>query len=139
MKRAERERFDALVERVIAALPVELREMIEETPVIVEDHPSPSLLQELGMDPDEEGLCGLHSGVPLTERSVGDSALPDVVTLFREGIVDEAGGWEEWIDEDDAHYGGEAAVMQEIRVTLLHEVGHHFGLSEEDLERMGYG
>lgn len=139
MKRAERERFDALVERVIAALPAELREMIEETPVIVEDHPSPSLLQELGMDPDEEGLCGLHSGVPLTERSVGDSALPDVVTLFREGIVDEAGGWEEWIDEDDAHYGGEAAVMQEIRVTLLHEVGHHFGLSEEDLERMGYG
>lgn len=139
MRRVERERFDTLLQRVVDDLPAELREMMEETPIVVEDHPSPSLLKELEMDPEEDVLCGLHSGIPLTEKSVSHPDLPDVVTLFREGIVEEAGGWEESIDDDDVHHGGERSVLREIRITLLHEMGHHFGLSEADLERLGYG
>lgn len=139
MRRAERERFDALFEQVLEALPRPLRERIEEVPVILEDHPSAETLQSLGMDPEEDTLCGLHSGIPLTERSVSRTEMPDVVLLYREGILDEAGGWEPWTDEDGTALGGTEAVLREIRITLLHEIGHHFGLSEEDLERLGYG
>ena len=81
----------------------------------------------------------IDAGIPLTERSVNDSGvLPEVIHLFREGIVDEAGGWDE-DEDDDGPFGGEEAVRREIRITLLHEIGHHFGLDEDDLERLGYG
>ena len=137
MRRDERNRFDQLFERVYQALPADLRTRLEETPVVLEDHPSPALLEELGI-PDDEGLCGLHSGMPLTERSVQHSHLPDVITLFRRGILDEAGGWDPWVDDDGQPWGGEEAVLREIRITLLHEIGHHFGLDEDDLDALGY-
>jgi predicted Zn-dependent protease with MMP-like domain len=60
-----------------------------------------------------------------------------VVHIFREGIIDMAGGWEEGEDEHGA-YGGEERIREEIRITILHELGHHFGLDEDDLERLGY-
>ena len=139
MRGQERQRFDALLERVLEALPQRLRDLLEQAPLIVEDYPDPKLLAELSMDPAVESLCGLHSGVPLTERSVSDG--PDelvTIHIFREGIIDEAGGWERWQDEDDQWWGGEAAIREEIRITVLHEIGHHFGLEEEDLEALGY-
>lgn len=140
MRREERRRFDAIFEDVLASMPGEIRRMTEEVPVVLEDHPDPALLREMGIDPGDRGaLCGLHTGIPLTERSVEHGALPDVVTLFREGIVEEAGGWEEWTGDDGTALGGELRVRREIRVTLLHELGHHFGLDEDDLERLGYG
>jgi acetylglutamate kinase len=139
MRRSERERFDALFEQVLDALPAPLRERLDEVPVILEDHPGPETLRSLGMDPEEDSLCGLHSGIPLTGRSVSRTELPDVILLYREGILDEAGGWEPWTDEDGTPLGGTDAVLREIRVTLLHEIGHHFGLTEADLERLGYG
>jgi predicted Zn-dependent protease with MMP-like domain len=138
MRRSERERFDRLFEEVYESLPPGLLARLEEVPVVLEDHPSPELLRSMGMDPQEDDLCGLHSGVPLTHRSVEHQSLEDVITLFREGILDEAGGWEEWTDDDGTPLGGEERVREEIRITLLHEIGHHFGLDEEDLERLGY-
>jgi predicted Zn-dependent protease with MMP-like domain len=139
VKRKRRERFDALLEQVLEALPQRLHELIEHAPIIVEDHPDPKLLIELGMDPDEESLCGLHTGIPLTEHSVSDAPdLPVMIHIFREGIIDEAGGWERWQDEDGRWWGGEDAIREEIRITVLHEIGHHFGLEEEDLEALGY-
>lgn len=129
MKRRERKRFDALLEWVLEALPPRLHDLIDRAPLIVEDAPSPELLAEMGLDPATESLCGLHSGVPLTERSVEFDHDPlETIHLFREGIVEEAGGWE----------AGEEAVAEEIRITLLHEIGHHYGLEEEDLEALGY-
>ena len=140
MRRDERARFDALFEEVLAALPPRIHALIEEVPVALEDHPPRALLLEMGIDPDDRtALCGVHSGVPLTDRSVSHHDLPDTVTLFREGIVDEAGGWEPWTDETGAAFGGVERIRHEIRVTLLHELGHHFGLGEDDLERLGYG
>ena len=139
MRRQERQRFDALLEEVLEALPQRLRDLLEQAPLIVEDYPDPKLLAELGMDPETESLCGLHTGVPLTERSVTDSHdEPVTIHIFREGIIDEAGGWERWQDEDDQWWGGEEAIREEIRITVLHEIGHHFGLEEEDLEALGY-
>jgi predicted Zn-dependent protease with MMP-like domain len=139
VRRSERERFDRIFEEELDALPDSIHELLDRAPVVLEDRPSRKLLEEMGLDPEIDDLCGLHSGVPLTERSVNDSGvLPEVIHLFREGIVDEAGGWEEDEDEEGP-FGGEDAVRREIRITLLHEIGHHFGLDEGDLERLGYG
>jgi predicted Zn-dependent protease with MMP-like domain len=138
MRRSERERFDALVEEVLASLPESVRRLLDEAPVVLEDRPSRAMLRELGIDPSEDDLCGLHTGIPLTQRSVSDHGiLPDVIHLFREGIVDQAGGWEEGEDAEGP-YGGVERIREEIRITLLHEIGHHFGLDEDDLERLGY-
>ena len=135
----EREQFDELLERVLAALPGKLHALMEEAPVIVDDEPSRELLAELEIDPEEEGVCGLHSGTPLIERSVTDPPdQADTIHLFRAGIIEEAGGWEPWVDEDGHEWGGPARVQEEIRITLLHEIGHHFGLEEDDLAALGY-
>jgi len=137
MTPAEQEQFDLLLEEVIESLPAGVRSLLEEVAVVVEDTPSPELLNELkaelgeAEDMDDEDLCGLHTGTAFTERSVEAAAdLPSEVQLFRTGIVAQAGGW-----------GGADAVERirsEIRITLLHEVGHQFGLDEDDLAELGY-
>lgn len=141
MKASERERFDALLERMLSSLPRAIHELLEESPLIVEDHPGSDVLKDLGMrDEERDELCGLHSGVPLTERSVAQAAdLPEQILIYREGIIEHAGGWEPWEDEDSEQWGGEARIAEEIHITILHEIGHHFGLEEDDLERLGYG
>lgn len=137
MTRSERERFDRLFEEVLASLPEGVHALIEEVPLVLEDRPSRQLLRELGIEDDDEILCGLHTGVPLTDRSVERPDASDVVQIFREGVVDMAGGWEE--DEDDeGPFGGVERIREEIRITILHELGHHFGLGEDDLDRLGY-
>lgn len=144
MNTRERERFDALLEEAIEALPERLRRLLDEVPLIVDDRPAPelvrSLAREWGCEPDEQftqELCGLHTGVPLTERSVAQSGvLPTDVRLFREGIVNTAGGWE--AGEGETGDDVDDAVYEEIVITLLHEIGHHFGLDEEDLKDLGY-
>lgn len=138
MTDGERERFDGLLEEALGALPEGIAALLEESPVIVDDRPDAELVRSLCREWGEEHdpaladeLCGLHSGVPLTERSVESVDVPEQIRLFRVGIVNTAGGWD----------GPEAdeAVYEEIVVTLLHEIGHHFGLDEDDLESLGYG
>jgi predicted Zn-dependent protease with MMP-like domain len=133
--RPAEERFDDLVGEAIDELPDEIRSWLDEVPVVVLDRPTPQMLRDLGVDPaDEEEagtICGLHSGVALTERSVDRGDLPSVIHIFREGIVNLAGGWDQPEADDE--------VFSEIWITLLHEIGHHFGLDEEDLEELGYG
>ena len=137
MTRSERERFDRLFEEVLDALPPGIHKLIEEVPIVLEDRPSRQLLRELGIEDDDEILCGVHTGVPLTDRSVERPDASDVVQVFREGVIDMAGGWEE--DEDDeGPFGGVERIREEIRITILHELGHHFGLDEDDLDRLGY-
>ncbi len=131
MTDAERERFDAVFEAALGELPDELLAYLDEAPVVLDDRPSPEMLASLNMEADDI-LCGLHTGIAVTEDSVEFSGVPtDVINLFREGIVSTAGGW----DGPDA----EEAVYNEIMVTLLHEIGHHFGLDEDDLDALGYG
>jgi predicted Zn-dependent protease with MMP-like domain len=130
----ERERFDELLEEAIESLPSDLRKLLDEVPVIVEDHPAPDVLEEFreedGTLPELDELCGLHSGIAFTERSLNDVDLPSEITLFRMGIIALAGGWDQ-PEADDLIY-------EEIMVTLLHEMGHQFGLDEDDLKGLGY-
>ena len=130
----QQQRFDALVEDAIESLPQRFRDYLDEVPVVVLDEPTPEMLRDLGIDPaDPEALdemCGLHTGIAMTERSVADADLPTVIHLFRRGIVALAGGW----DADNA----DDEIYEEVRTTLLHEIGHHFGLDEDDLDQLGY-
>lgn len=141
MTEAEREKFDELFEEVLQDLPQQIHELFEEAPLILEDRPTKQILAEFGMgeaDPDDF-LCGLYTGTPLTERSFeAGASLPDHIYIFREGVLELAGGWEPTFDDEDNPMGGEDAIKREIRITILHEVGHHFGLDEEDLLEMGY-
>ncbi len=138
LRPAERERFDALVEEVLAALPQSVHEMLEESPLIVDDFAPRALIRGVGLDPDDDDLCGLHSGFALTQRSVSQSGeVPDQIQIFRRGIIDAAGGWDAG-EDDEGRFGGPDAVREQIRITILHEIGHHFGLGEDDLERLGY-
>jgi predicted Zn-dependent protease with MMP-like domain len=146
MSPSERERFDALVEEAIEALPPALQELIEELPIVVEDHPSRDMAEKLlqewaatggDADPDDsperlmEELCGLHDARSYLEESVEQPPdAPGMIMLFRDGILAQAGGW------DNEH--GDDAVYEEITITLLHEIGHQFGLEEDDLENLGY-
>lgn len=135
----ERARFDALLDGVLSTLPARLLDLLEEAPLLVDDAPTPALLEELGFDPDDDDLCGLYSGVPLTERGHDASGeLPETIHIFRRGIIDEAGGWEPGTDSAGAPFGGDAEVARQIRITVLHEIGHHFGLDEDDLTALGY-
>ncbi len=127
---SQRNHFDTQLDAVIASLPDHLHDLIEEIPVVVDDNPSPRQLRDLGITSRGTLLCGLHWGVPLTDRSVEHNArLPDQITLFREPIV---------IVSGFGRGGSLRDLEHQVRVTLLHEIGHHFGLDEDDLEALGY-
>ena len=128
----DRARFDALFDAVLGLLPPQARDVVARVPVILDDRPTPEMLQEFGIDPtDPEAhfeLCGLHTGVMDTELEIeAHGVLPSQIHLFREGIVCHAGGWED---------PGE--VERQIAITLLHEIGHQIGLDEDDLDALGY-
>ncbi|MFI4859224.1 MAG: metallopeptidase family protein [Phycisphaerales bacterium JB063] len=129
-----RDRFDDLLDHEVAALPPHIAQVLEEVPLIVEDEPSETLLAEMGMSPGEADLCGLHEATPITERGVEDTGmLPGRMMLFRGPIVRLAGyrviGGVE-VNASQLH--------RQIHITLLHEIGHHFGLDEDDLAEVGY-
>jgi predicted Zn-dependent protease with MMP-like domain len=118
-------RFAELVERALAELPQPFAGFLEEVRVEIKDRPSPELLKQLGMEEDEL-LLGLYHGVSLMDRSVEQSGrMPDVISIFQEDV-------EEVSDS-------EADLVREVRITVLHEIGHFFGMNEDDLDELGYG
>ena len=126
-----RNHFDQLLEDELNRLPQHLHDLLEEAPLLVEDHPSPQMLSLLNMQ-DPGALCGLYYGIPETKKSVDIAAqMPEYIFLFREGICRLSG----------CHAVGQntAELKRQIHITLLHEIGHHFGLSEDDLTDVGYG
>ena len=127
----ERRRFDEQLEIVLAELPESIHRLMEEVPLIVEDYPSADVLKEMEID-DPEELCGLYSGVPLTEpESRGFRHLPDHILIYRAGILNSAINDEGRITKTE--------LRKQIRITILHEMGHHHGLNEEELRELGYG
>lgn len=131
--RQQRE-FDEILQRIIDALPDHVASLLDEVPIVVLDRPTPDQLRDMEIDPSDEdevlSICGLHSGVANTERSIDTTDMPSDIHLFRDAILDLAGGW----DDPDARQ----RLEEEIRITLLHEIGHQFGLDEDDLDRLGY-
>jgi len=117
--------FHALVEQAVARIPWGIRRHLQNMVITVERRPSRELLEEVGVPPGET-LLGLYDGVPLTERAVTDPPLyPDTIYLFQEPLEELCATREE--------------LMEEIEITVVHEVAHALGLSEERLRDLGYG
>jgi predicted Zn-dependent protease with MMP-like domain len=126
-----RRRFDEHFDWVLERLPPLVHELIERVPLHVEDYPSDDVMDRTGAEYIDD-LCGLYTGIPIGEKSVTQSGtLPDVVTIYREGILTAA-----------ADRRGRIAarrLREQIRITILHELAHHHGLTEDDLRKLGYG
>jgi len=118
-------RFELLVERALAELPPKFAEFVEEVPVEVQPRPTLRQLKSVGLDKDHL-LLGLYDGLPLTQRSVEHSGVrPPVIYIFKEDI--------------ELASDSEAELVDNVRTTVLHEIGHHFGMDEDDLDELGYG
>lgn len=113
------------VARVVDRLPRQFREQLRNVEFVVEKSPSNELLRAEGLDPRHDTLYGLYQGVPLPDRSSLDPPLlPDKITIFAESLL------EDFSDPDE--------LREEIRLTVLHEIAHYFGMDEEEIEELGY-
>ncbi len=117
-----RKRFERLVADALETIPQCFRKAVCNVAVIVEPAPAPELLDDVGIDPPDT-LFGLYEGVPLPERDwTHGNALPDRITLFQEPI--------EAVSRNDDE------IIVTIGETVIHEFGHYFGLSEEEIEEI---
>jgi predicted Zn-dependent protease with MMP-like domain len=115
-----RERFRALVAEAIDTIPPRFARAMTNIAIVVENAAAPEVLAELEMEADD-ALFGLYEGTPLPERSWGyGNALPDRITLFQQTI-------------EGACEGDEDCIVMEIGDTLIHELGHYFGMSEDEI------
>lgn len=118
----DRHAFEKLVADAIRLIPARFRREMENLALVVEDEPDAALLEEMGIEPPDS-LYGLYQGIPLPERHWAEgNRLPDRITIFQRPI------------EQDAEDAEDARDM--IAETLIHEVGHYFGLSEEEIEEI---
>ncbi|WP_042410845.1 metallopeptidase family protein [Streptacidiphilus carbonis] len=116
MLEMSRERFEELVGEALDGIPPELARLMDNVVIFVEDDPEPGM----------PGLLGLYEGTPLTER--GDwyaGVLPDRITVYRNPIL--------------RICATEEQAVAEVGVTVVHEIGHHFGIDDERLHALGYG
>ncbi|HVM22777.1 MAG TPA: metallopeptidase family protein [Sphingomicrobium sp.] len=117
------EEIEEIARGALDALPEPFSHTLGDVVLQVEDFADEATLADMGIE-DPFELTGLYEGVPLTERSVTESGrLPDRIRLFRRPILDE------WA-------GGEDSLEHLVRHVLIHEVGHHFGLSDDDIHAL---
>ena len=108
-------RFDELVSDALDTVPAGLTERMDNVVVLVEDR-----------HPDEPDLLGLYEGVALTDRTSDyGGELPDRITIFRDAVL-------EFCESDDE-------VVEEVAITVVHEIAHHFGIDEQRLHELGWG
>jgi predicted Zn-dependent protease with MMP-like domain len=119
----DRVKFENLVDQAIRDLPTEFRKKLENVVVIVEDRPSEEFLDDKEITSGDT-LLGLYEGTPLTERGFDTPLLPDRIWIFQGPIEEECENEEE--------------ITEEIKTTIVHEVGHFFGLDDEYLKELGY-
>lgn len=116
-------RFERLVAKALSELPPEIHEMMENVAVVVQQNPTAEQLSAAGIGPGSS-LLGLYEGVPLTERTSSyGMILPDMISIFQDPI--------ERICANDV------GIVRQVRRTVLHEVAHHFGISDERLREIG--
>ena len=121
----DRRKFRHLVEEALDTLPPEFRERVDNVEILVEDEPSPAQIKTAGLDPNEDTLFGLYEGVPLTEREHNFAmALPDRITIFYRPLAES--------------FQSAAEIREQIRVTVIHEIAHFFGMDEDEIEDLGY-
>ncbi|MGQ9505576.1 MAG: metallopeptidase family protein [Thermogutta sp.] len=132
MDKYSRKWFDTILEEVIEHLPQLVREAMEQVPLYVEDYPPKKLLRQMGIR-DRRQLWGLFTGVPVNARHFDSPTvnLPDRVTIYREGLLWSAVGKDGHVDKQ--------LLKKQIRITILHEYGHYYGMTEKELKQYGYG
>ncbi|MEZ0352783.1 metallopeptidase family protein [Mycobacterium sp. pR1184] len=113
--RMDPQRFDELVSDALDLIPAQLAAAMDNVVILVQDR-----------HPEEPELLGLYEGVALTERdSDYGGSLPDAITIYREALLDIC-------DADDD-------VVEEVAITVIHEIAHHFGIDDDRLEELGWG
>jgi len=114
------EEFDELVARALDELPEDFAALLDNVAVMVEEEPSAEDLESVGLDPHAgDELFGLYQGVSQLERDTYYSALPDRVVIYRRPLIRAC--------------RDRRQLLREVRDTVIHELGHHFGLDEDDM------
>jgi predicted Zn-dependent protease with MMP-like domain len=117
-----RDEFAGLIEEALTLIPDNFREAMKNIAIIVEDHPPAQILEEMEIEPPDT-LYGLYLGTPITERQWGDgNREPDQIVLYQGPHEEDA------LNEDD--------LVSMVAETLIHEVGHYFGMSEEEIQEV---
>lgn len=118
------ETFAGLVADALDSLPEEFLKHMENVEVLIEDWPSLEDLEEVGLERrGRASLLGLYHGVPLTQRGIFYSALPDTITMYQKPIERAAG-------EDPKR------IREQVRHTVIHEIAHHYGISDDRLDEL---
>ena len=117
--RINRRAFRELVSEAITDLPDQFARAIVNMAIVVEEEPTEEDLESVGLDPEQDDLFGLYQGVPLPERGPDAPVLPDRIAIYRLPIL--------WACETRAE------AVAEVRTTVIHELGHYFGLCEDEL------
>ncbi|HET7093278.1 MAG TPA: metallopeptidase family protein [Thermomicrobiales bacterium] len=124
VERFRRRRFETLVARALDGLPPHIVAMLDNVEIVVEDEPTPEQRGHHG--DDDATLFGLYEGIPLVARDAGYAmTLPDRIIIFRRPL--------------ERACRSPAEIAREVRITVLHELGHHFGFDEDRLEELGLG
>jgi len=118
------EQFQQYVTEALATLPDKIKKMMSNVAVTVAEYPTAAQKQSVGLRPGYE-LYGLYQGVPLTQRGSNYGMVPpDRITIFMYPMV--------------YHRTTPAAIRRQVQKTVLHEIGHHFGMNEQQLRDLGY-
>ena len=122
----EQEAFSQLVADALDSLPKEFLDRMDNIDVVVEEWPTREDLEQVGLDPrGRASLLGLYHGVPLTRRGAFYTALPDRVTIYK-GPIERLCG-------DDP-----VEIRKQVQHTVIHEIAHYYGISDERLDELGY-
>ncbi len=120
-----RERFRELVAEALDELPEPFLSCLQNVQIVVDDEPEPALLRDMGLDPRRDVLFGLYQGVPADERGDTDNLLlPDRISVFYRPLV--------------RAFRTPEAIRREVRKTVIHEIAHFFGMSDEEIDAEGY-
>lgn len=112
--------FERLVVEALDSLPDELGKLLDNVEVVIEDEPPRHVVEEFGDEP----LYGLYEGIPLTERLDYGGVLPDKISIYKGPLTRDFVTAEEMRDE--------------VRITVVHEIAHHFGIDEDRLDELGW-
>jgi predicted Zn-dependent protease with MMP-like domain len=117
--KVDREEFERLVALALDRLPRQFSRLLDNVVVVVEDEPSDEDMESVGLDPESDELLGLYHGVPQADRDVFYGELPDRVVIYRGPICRQSASRSE--------------IVREVVDTVVHELGHHFGLGDDEM------
>ncbi len=116
----DRDQFESAIAEALDQMPMQFAELMENVVIQVRESPTREMIEDLGLDPRQSTLFGLYTGVPLDQRGgFYGSVLPDVIFLFRRPLLGAC--------------RTRRQLIRQIQLTLLHEIGHHFGFGEEEM------